>query len=187
MGAADRLARLSLVLGPARSGKSRWAEHLAAHSGRSVLYVATGAAAPGDGAWQARLDLHRRRRPPSWGCLEVGWDLAAALPGLHRDQLALIDSLGSWVAHGLDLESASWANACDALLEAMDHCLAELVVVSEQTGWGVVPPTAIGGLFRDRLGAIEQRLMPRADAAWLVVAGRALDLLRSSQAVPESP
>jgi adenosylcobinamide kinase/adenosylcobinamide-phosphate guanylyltransferase len=57
-------------------------------------------------------------------------------------------------------------------------------VVSEQVGWGVVPSTAIGGLFRDRLGALEQRLVTVASAVWLVVAGRAINVLASSLPVP---
>ena len=57
-------------------------------------------------------------------------------------------------------------------------------MVSEQTGWGVVPPTAIGGLFRDRLGELVQQVMAIATTGWLVVAGRAIDLLSNSVAIP---
>ena len=59
-----------------------------------------------------------------------------------------------------------------------------MLVVIEETGWGVVPPTAIGGLFRDRLGALQQRLMGCAAGAWLVVAGRALNLMELGHIVP---
>lgn len=175
---------ITLVLGPARSGKSRWAEHLAAGSGLHVLYLATGAVDPSDGDWQQRLDRHRRRRPPNWGCQEVGAELAPALISLAAEQLALVDSLGSWVAHGLALDDAAWAQACDALLEALQQTAGEVLIVSEQTGWGVVPATAIGGLFRDRLGALEQRLVAHAQACWLVVGGRAIDLFACSLSVP---
>jgi adenosylcobinamide kinase/adenosylcobinamide-phosphate guanylyltransferase len=61
-----------------------------------------------------------------------------------------------------------------------------VVLVVEETGWGVVPPTAIGGLFRDRLGALHQQLMRHAGAAWLVLGGRALDLMQFSHQVPEA-
>ena len=60
-----------------------------------------------------------------------------------------------------------------------------VLLVVEETGWGVVPPTAIGGLFRDRLGALQQALMAQASGAWLVVAGRAIDLMQLGQAVPQ--
>jgi adenosylcobinamide kinase/adenosylcobinamide-phosphate guanylyltransferase len=66
----------------------------------------------------------------------------------------------------------------------MDGCRGTVIVVSEQTGWGVVPPTAIGGLFRDRLGELEQQVMAIATTGWLVVAGRAIDLLSNSVAIP---
>jgi len=177
---------ITVVTGPARSGKSRWAEHMARRSGLDVTYLATGGSDADDPAWQARLALHRQRRPSDWGCKEVGFELADALSNVGDHSLALIDSLGSWVAHGLELESATWKQHCQCLISAMGSCRGSVIVVSEQAGWGVVPPTAIGGLFRDRLGEIEQQLMAKATTGWLVVAGRAIDLLPNSVAVPPS-
>lgn len=176
--------RLELVTGPARSGKSRWAEHRALSSGRAVHYLATGPLLPDDPAWQERLRRHRLRRPGHWRCQEVGLALVPALRQLPPGHLALVDSLGTWVSQGLHLDDSAWDGHCAALLGAVADCPARLVLVSEQVGWGVVPATAIGGLFRDRLGALEDRLGPRCDHLWLVVAGRALDLLPVSQAVP---
>ncbi len=178
------MAPLTLVLGPARSGKSRWAEHLAQCSGKPVLYLATGWLEPEDPEWQRRLALHRRRRPSHWQTEEVGQHLAPALARLSPQQLALVDSLGSWVAHGLALEDQAWSMACETLLQAVSTCQAELLLVSEQAGWGVVPATAIGGRFRDRLGALEQQVVGQCQSCWLVVAGRAIDLLASSEPVP---
>lgn len=177
-------ASLTLVMGPSRSGKSRWAEHLASASASPVTYVATGASHPDDQGWQERLSLHRGRRPAAWQTAEVGFDLCPFLQGLPCGQLALVDSLGSWVAWGLDLDGPSWNQACAELLGCLRDCPADLIVVSEQVGWGVVPSTAIGGLFRDRLGALEQRLVTMASSVWLVVAGRAINLLASSLPVP---
>lgn len=177
-------ASFTLVSGPARSGKSRWAEQLAASSGRAVVYVATGPELPDDREWQDRLAAHRRRRPAHWACLEVGAALPAALVGLQSDQLALIDSLGSWVASQLHLEPHDWQEQCCRLEAAINLCQAELVLVCEETGWGVVPATASGGRFRDRLGTLQQRLTARADRAWLVLQGRAIDLFRVSLPVP---
>ena len=78
----------------------------------------------------------------------------------------------------------AWEQQCQRLLRAMESCKGTVIVVSEQAGWGVVPPTAIGGLFRDRLGELEQQVMAVATTGWLVVAGRAIDLLTNSAAVP---
>jgi len=183
--AADSGAGSTLVLGPARSGKSRWAEHLAIQSGHPVTYLATGPSpSDDDPAWSCRIAAHRRRRPSSWRTLEVGADLATSLAALRPPALALVDSLGTWVAAGLDLDAESWAHRCTALTDSLRHCTVPVVLVSEQTGWGVVPPTAIGGLFRDRLGALEQQLEPFCSGLWLVVAGRALDLRACSVPVP---
>lgn len=186
MEAAEALPRFQLVLGPARSGKSRWAEHLASSSGLEVVYVATGPRLPEDEAWQRRLDRHRQRRPSSWTTLEVEnpAELGSSLNALEAHQLALVDSLGSWVAAGLEWDEAAWADLCQRLLHELSDLRCALVVVSEQTGWGVVPPTAIGGLFRDRLGSIERQLVARAGVSWLVVAGRAINLSAIGQPVP---
>ena len=183
---------LVLISGPGRGGKSAWAEHLALHAGCPVVYLATGAAAdPGtDPAWSARVDQHQRRRPEGWGSREVGGDLATALRQLRQEPpdgeppLLLIDSLGTWLAWHLEDGAERWQQRCQELLEQLLLHPAPVLLVVEETGWGVVPPTAIGGLFRDRLGALQQLLMAHCSGAWLVVAGRALDLLDLSHPVP---
>ena len=225
-------AGLILVSGPSRSGKSRWAEHLADCSGLPVTYLATGADRPGDDAWQQRVLLHRQRRPSHWTTLEVGGDLETALeqgrsgaairsalpqgrgdwplsiriPEGSRPQdqasdpprpngvgaaspadpapLLLIDSLGTWLAHHLDLEETAWLQRQERLLSALAQQCSPVLLVCEEVGWGVVPPTAIGGLFRDRSGSLQQRLMAQAAAAWLVVQGRALNLMVLGEPVP---
>ena len=179
--------RLSLVSGPARSGKSRWAEHLAFTSSRDVVYLATGPLLSDDPSWQERLERHRRRRPPLWRSLEVGGDLAPVLNELHPDQLALVDSLGTWVAAHLESEDDAWLRTCEDLFRGIEGCRASLVLVCEETGWGVVPPTAVGVLFRERLGVLQQRLLRQSDVAWLVLQGRAIDLMAISVPVPAGP
>jgi adenosylcobinamide kinase/adenosylcobinamide-phosphate guanylyltransferase len=113
-------------------------------------------------------------------CLEVSLALPQALLSLESGQLALVDSLGTWVASGLHLAAASWELHCQELESALHTSAAKVILVAEETGWGVVPSTEAGGLFRERLGALTQRLMPCCDAAWLVLHGRAIDLLRNS-------
>ena len=214
-------AGLVLVSGPSRSGKSRWAEHLADRSGLPVTYLATGANRPGDAAWQQRLRLHRQRRPDHWTTLEVGGELETALEGYRTspttlvgpaqglgaelsqpqppqgmrwqeeaptlatpEKVLLIDSLGTWLAHHLSLDESAWRQRQDRLLMALDQQTSPVVLVCEEVGWGLVPPTAIGGLFRDRSGSLQQRLMQQAAAAWLVVQGRALNLMVLGEPVP---
>ncbi|MDM7952137.1 MAG: bifunctional adenosylcobinamide kinase/adenosylcobinamide-phosphate guanylyltransferase [Cyanobium sp. CZS 25K] len=179
--------RLTLVSGPSRGGKSRWAEHLASESGLEVVYLATGPSRPDDASWQERLQRHRQQRPAHWRCHEVGGELAGGLAGLEPGQLGLVDSLGTWVAAHLNLEPQLWSLHCDALVRAVTSCPAPLVVVCEETGWGVVPATAAGSRFRDRLAGVQQQLQGHSAAAWLVLQGRAIDLLALSQPVPPGP
>jgi adenosylcobinamide kinase/adenosylcobinamide-phosphate guanylyltransferase len=116
--------------------------------------------------------------------LEVDSALAGALDFLSPPGFALVDSLGTWVAAGLELDASAWQQRCTTLVHSLSRCKVPVLLVSEQTGWGVVPATAIGGLFRDRLGALEQQLAPLSVAIWLVVAGRALNLSNLGLAVP---
>ena len=179
----EHQGRLELITGPARSGKSAWAEQRAVESRLPVHDLATGPDLPDDETWQERVRQHRLRRPSSWHCLEVGVGLAACLASFEPDQTVLVDSLGSWICHSLDSDDSTWEQLCDALLKALIGCRSRVLLVSEQVGWGVVPATAVGGLFRDRLGGLEQRISAHCSHLWLVVAGRALDLLPGSHPV----
>ncbi|MFI0401903.1 MAG: bifunctional adenosylcobinamide kinase/adenosylcobinamide-phosphate guanylyltransferase [Cyanobium sp.] len=178
------LPHLTLVSGPAASGKSRWAEHLAQSSGHPVVVLATGPDLPDDPSWQQRLERHRERRPSTWRTLEVGAELSPGLLSLSPNELGLVDSLGTWVAAHLDQEGSFWQEEVDILLNTIQHVRSPLVVVSEETGWGVVPMTTAGGRFRDRLGGLQQILSPYCNAAWLVLQGRAINLTQLALPVP---
>ena len=188
MGVVDRLEAcgerdLILVSGPSRSGKSRWAEHLLGHH-NAVTYVATSDPRPEDPAWQERLRQHRLRRPEAWQLLECGPALASGLETIAADRALLIDSLGGFVASHLEQADTQWHASVADLLSALKIRKQPVVLVIEETGWGLVPPTAIGGLFRDRLGALAQRLEGLASRSWLVVQGRAIDLHQVGLRVP---
>ena len=176
-------SRLILVSGPARSGKSRWAEHLLDNH-PVVTYIATAAARPDDDDWQQRLEAHRQRRPGHWTVAESGGELVEVIESLAPGHSVLIDALGGFVAHHLEHDGPGWDLLCERLITAITSSHCTLVLVIEETGWGVVPPTRIGGLFRDRLGALAQQLDRVADAAWLVLQGRALDLHALGHRVP---
>jgi adenosylcobinamide kinase / adenosylcobinamide-phosphate guanylyltransferase len=174
----------ALVCGPSGGGKSRWAEHLAARSCRQVVYLATGPLLPDDPDWQQRLQRHRCRRPASWQCLEVGGQLAPALAELAEGQLGLVDSLGTWIAAWLASDDDTWLLRCGELLETLRSCLAPLVLVAEEVGWGVIPATRDGCRFQARLTALQLQIAGQCDAHWLVVGGRALDLMQLGESVP---
>lgn len=172
--------RLTLVLGGTRSGKSEVAERLAGeHAGSDgvVTYVATGAVPTGtrDPLWDARVQAHRNRRPTQWETMELGpgRDLGAATGTLAGT--VLIDSLGAWVA-GMEGFRVDHDRLCAGLRERVDVGNDLTVVVSEEVGLGVHPPTPVGMAFADALGAANQRLAAECDEVLLVVAGRVLAL-----------
>ncbi|NEP15603.1 MAG: bifunctional adenosylcobinamide kinase/adenosylcobinamide-phosphate guanylyltransferase [Leptolyngbya sp. SIO4C1] len=177
---------VTLITGPARSGKSEWAEQLALQTERPVVYVATSQVDPSDRDWQHRLAQHRARRPPSWQTLEVSHDLAAAIRQAAADQCLLVDSLGTWLANQLELDSASWQQTQAQLLAAIVQSPAALILVGEETGWGIVPAYRTGRLFRDRLGALVRAVGTVADAFYLVTGGYALNLKQLGTGIPKS-
>lgn len=174
---------LVLVSGPSRGGKSRWAEHLISQE-PSVTYLATSESRPNDHSWQQRIDIHRQRRPEHWRLVECGADLASALNQTDPEHSLLIDSLGGFVASNLESTDHEWTDICESLCNSLQQRNRPVVIVIEETGWGVVPATAVGGLFRDRLGWLAQELERRSRQSWLVVQGRALDLHRFGVKVP---
>ena len=145
---------LVLVSGPSRSGKSRWAETLLEHQD-AVTYVATAARREHDASWQERLRLHRERRPAHWSLVEAEANLPALITDIDPDHHLLIDALGGYVAWCLELDHEQWQHACQQLTKSLTMRQRAAVVVIEETGWGVVPPTAIGVSF-----AIDWVLLP---------------------------
>ncbi|HLO49575.1 MAG TPA: bifunctional adenosylcobinamide kinase/adenosylcobinamide-phosphate guanylyltransferase [Kamptonema sp.] len=168
--------QIILVTGPARSGKSEWAETLAARSRKSVIYVATALLDDADTEWQERIELHRNRRPASWNTLDIPVDLAATIELANESSCLLVDSLGSWVANILDLDEVGWREILDSLLNSLQKSGADIIFVAEETGWGVVPAYPVGRLFRDRLGTAIRELGAIANPVYLVVGGHVLNL-----------
>jgi adenosylcobinamide kinase/adenosylcobinamide-phosphate guanylyltransferase len=176
-----------LVTGPARSGKSEWAEALAAQSKKSVIYIATSTIDPQDQDWQARIEQHRQRRPADWRLWEVPVDLAAAIAAANEHDCLLIDSLGTWLANLLEQDEPTWQKTVGDLLAQLKQTRSTVILVSEETGWGIVPAYPIGRLFRDRLGYLSRQIGTIADAVYLVISGYAIDLQHLGQAIQPRP
>jgi len=104
--------QIILVTGPARSGKSEWAEALAIQSHKSVVYIATATHDSDDQEWQQRIQRHQQRRPQDWTTLEVPMLLSATLAQMQPNTCVLVDSLGTWVANLLSQEEAMWEKLC---------------------------------------------------------------------------
>jgi adenosylcobinamide kinase/adenosylcobinamide-phosphate guanylyltransferase len=182
---------LIFVTGPARSGKSALGVALARESGLDVLYVATAGHDPDDAEWNARLARHLRDRPEAWPTVETaGLSHAAQLQlfaGALPSQCLLVDAMGTYlwarIRSRVELLKVDYAvmeqqldREAAELADAMLASPADVVAVTEQMGWEVAPADAPARLLRDCLGRLAQRLALRADRAYLVVAGYAIDL-----------
>jgi len=170
-----------LVTGPSRSGKSEWAERLAAdheHAGQQITYVATAIIDSTDHEWSARIERHRQRRPSSWHTLQAPMDLSQAIQAAGQIECLLIDSLGTWTANGLEFDDELWNTHCQELFNAIAHSRCTLIFVAEETGWGVVPAYPTGRRFRDRLGTLTRHVGAIANTTYLVTAGHVLNLTK---------
>lgn len=160
-----------LILGGARSGKSRLAERLATESGWPVTYIATSQA--GDGEMSARIRQHRERRPAHWGLVEEPVQLAQVLlahaaPG----QCLLVDCLTLWLTNLLMLDNPErLAAERDALLGCLDTLPGRLLLVSNETGLGVVPLGELTRRYVDEAGWLHQALAERCQRVIFTVAG----------------
>lgn len=175
--------KIILVTGPARSGKSEWAEQLALASNQQVIYAATAQDYPDDPEWQARIQQHRDRRPNAWVTQHCPDDLTAVLGAGQASNCLLLDSLGTWVANHLERSDPDWQHLCDAMQMSLMATPAQVIVVAEETGWGVVPAYPQGRQFRDRLGQLTRAIAVKADDVYLVCAGIAVNLKQIGQIV----
>jgi adenosylcobinamide kinase / adenosylcobinamide-phosphate guanylyltransferase len=167
---------LVLVTGPSRSGKSEWAEELAAQVGDPVIYVATSHLDPADLEWRSRVQRHRDRRPTHWITQAVPLHLAEAIHTAPNAHCLLVDSLGTWLANCLDQSEEDWEKTTQTLLISLQSTCNTVILVAEETGWGVVPAYPLGRTFRDRLGHLTRQIGAIADTVYLVTAGYALNL-----------
>ncbi len=168
--------KITLVSGPARSGKSRWAEHLASQTGDKVIYLATGYRDPQDTEWCERISKHQQRRSALWTTTEEMYDICSVIRECDPSCCLLLDSLGSWVANLLEKDEHSWQESVGIFLETLQQCQARIILVAEETGWGVVPAYLLGRSFRDRLGDLVLKTSPVCDVVYLVAAGFILNL-----------
>ena len=159
-------SHVTLVLGGARSGKSRHAESLITAGPPPWVYVAT--AEPLDDEMTSRIAAHRARRGAGWRDLEAPRDLAGALAGL-RDAV-LVDCLTLWLSN-LMLADADIEAESARLEDVLTRMAAPVVLVSNEVGSGIVPDNALARRFRDAQGRLNQRIAARADRVVLMVAG----------------
>ena len=195
--------RLILILGGARSGKSAFAERLAAGSGKTVTFIAT--ATDGDEEMHQRIIRHKATRPQDWHTIEEPFDLAGAVQrAFQLADVALLDCMTLWLGNIVlqkheelqsdEQEQSAPQISSDQLNELALQLIEELltvlqnaekgktlIVVSNEVGLGIVPAYPLGRIYRDTLGYVNQRLALDADRVYLMVAGIAVDIKRLHQ------
>lgn len=181
--------KLTLILGGARSGKSSYAEKLAAQHEGSVLYVATAQAWDDDMA--SRIAVHRAQRPSHWRTLEAPVQVGQAIAEAPPADVILIDCLtllASNVIAPLDTSEQAVADRalkaeidalCDAILTVTTHRTTHWIIVSNEVGLGIVPAYPLGRIYRDALGRANQRLAAMAHQVFFMVAGLPLTVKSS--------
>jgi adenosylcobinamide kinase/adenosylcobinamide-phosphate guanylyltransferase len=178
---------VKLVLGGARSGKSDYAEKLAAASEREVVYIATAQA--GDGEMAERIAHHRSHRPAAWCTVEEPIKLAdAILRHAAPDRVVLVDCLTLWLTNLIFSEAddypdtgavtlpATFHHERARLLEVLGAVDGDVVLVANEVGMGIVPLGAVTRAFLDEAGRLNQAVAAIADRVVFVVAGLPLQL-----------
>lgn len=171
---------IHLILGGARSGKSAYAEKLATESGLPVTYIAT--AQVYDDEFKARVQQHKDRRPKHWQLIEAPHYLSDALQvNNHAGTAFIIDCFTLWLAQWICEDckppsSSSWLQQREALLKILPIMQAEVLLVSNEVGMGIVPLGAINRQFQDEQGRLNQAAASIADKVTFIVAGLPLKL-----------
>ncbi len=169
-------ARCTLILGGARSGKSRYAETLI--GGRQAVYIATAESL--DAEMDERIRRHRVRRGANWTTAEAPLELAAALTAEDRaGRPILVDCLTLWVSNLLGAGRDPAAESA-ALIAALKRLASPVLLVANEVGLGIVPDNALARAFRDHAGRINQDIAAAADRVVFVAAGLPLVLKDSS-------
>ncbi|MGB7287064.1 MAG: bifunctional adenosylcobinamide kinase/adenosylcobinamide-phosphate guanylyltransferase [Salaquimonas sp.] len=164
----------TLVLGGARSGKSRFAENLVLGSGLKPVYIATGRAL--DDEMSERISIHQNRRDKEWETIEEPLALAdTLLQTAHSGRVLLVDCLTLWVTN-LMMAEADVMTECESLIAALPDLKAPVVFVSNEVGLGIVPENKMAREFRDHAGTVNQRVAIACQTAWFVASGLPLSL-----------
>ena len=171
--------QLILILGGARSGKSTFAERLAAQRGTRITYLAT--ATPDDDEMAERIAKHQAERSLAWRTVECPLDPAVAIRAhAHETDCFLLDCATLLVSNllvtGNSPGEETVRRALDALLTAYHEAGTDLLIVSNEVGLGLVPEYPLGRLYRDVLGRFNQQAAAAADAVYFLIAGLPLEL-----------
>jgi adenosyl cobinamide kinase/adenosyl cobinamide phosphate guanylyltransferase len=171
---------VTLLLGGARSGKSRLAVEMMREADRAVGLIATAEAL--DDEMKERIDRHRRTRPESWEVIEAPLDLAGALGSFPPDTPVIVDCLTLWVSNlmGAGHDQARIEEMAATSADAAAARIGSTVVVSNEVGSGIVPVNEMARSYRDILGSVNSIWAARAQRVLLSVAGGVIPVQRTS-------
>lgn len=159
---------VTFIFGGAASGKSEFAEEFTKSSLKSKYYLATSQIF--DDEMVEKVALHTGRRGPEWTTHEEPFDVSRTLTALGPDDICLFDCATMWLTNQM-LAEADPKAAGAALMEAIDACAADLVIVSNEVGQGIVPENALARTFREAQGRLNIMLADRADLVVQVTVG----------------
>lgn len=166
---------IELVLGGARSGKSRYAEQQAIESAKQVIYIATAEA--GDAEMRVRIKRHREDRPQHWQTVEEPIKLAQVIQQYSdAKRCLLVDCLTLWLSNILfnrqgELQQAVFEQETEALFEVLSDFSGQLILVSNEVGLGIVPMDKMSRRFVDEAGFLHQKIARLSDKVVMVTAG----------------
>ena len=166
------MRKIITVTGGTKSGKSEFAEYLAKKYKR-ITYVALSELRPNDINWQGKIKKHKLRRPTNWKTIET-----SNIHNVLRTELdvLLIDSIGGFVVENINTKEDEWKISLNKLLLNLVNYNNDIIIVGEQTGWGLVSEYKLGNIFTDRIGDVLKEITNISRENWLTINGKAIKL-----------
>ena len=174
---------LILISGPTKSGKSKLAEFLIKEQ-ESVTYIATSKPRKDDKEWQRRIMVHKKRRPITWKFIEHPTNICDEIESINKNESVLIDSLGGLVEQHLMDNEFEWDIFQNEFINCLISSNLGIIIVSEEIGWGLVPSSPIGHLFRERHSNLSSLLNRHSHQKWLALNGIAINLNKIGHQIP---
>ena len=166
------MSHIILISGGVKSGKSEFAEYLAGKE-KNVTYIALSENRPEDESWKEKIKIHQMRRPKSWKLIET----ENLIPIIKVDKgILLIDSLGGFIVNNLKIKEDEWKNCLNKLLYYLESYERKIIIVGEQTGWGLMSEYEIGNIYTDRLGVCLKEITKISKENWITINGKAIKL-----------
>jgi len=175
------MSNIILVSGGVKSGKSEFAEYLASQE-KNVTYIALSEKRPKDKLWKKKINSHQLRRPKSWKLIET----ENIIPIIKVNKgVLLIDSLGGFIVSSLKKKEVEWKSCLNDLLYYLASYKSKIIIVGEQTGWGLVSEYEIGNLYNDRLGVCLKEITKISKENWITINGKAIQLDKMFFEIPK--